>query len=583
VDAQQDAEALLKAPVPRGMRGAALLLAADAAYATAAYSTAARHYSAFVREEKSTPEAPRAAMALGWARLRSGDPKGARAAWKEIADTRPADARAAFALVLAAEVATQTGDTADAERLLDRLMAWYPSTPATASGLLNRASLRLRRRQDMAAVRDVEQVIRVHGPTALEDRRRVIEAVSNRETPPLMEIQARPDGGSRSGPVEPLERFAAPLLDTTHRETTPYLLHAVVLFAAQRGGWADPLTGTLAGRLMESFPSYPPARQLLAQVGDAAAAAGQWPLARRSLETMRAHAPAMGRPERLLLAEAQLRTGGSEQARSQLESLAAGGGKEAPRVLVMLAELHGAAGDRRAALAAHERLQQDYPYFPRPASSLLSHARLLADLGLHDRARPILQKVVAVSDGDVAAEAAFRLGQGLSAEHQDAAAVEWYFTAVYVAEQSTWARHALLGAGRSLTMLKELQEALVTYWKLIPRGASATAFDREIGGEAAYRAAEILHGADQHPAALDMFKISADLTAGSSAERRALLGALQCVAGAGDRQGGELIYRRLQQAGATDSQLAEARQTLRQNDRATPDGSFPDAQPKAAR
>lgn len=582
VEAQRHAEALLKAPVPRGMRRDALLLAADAAYATGAYATAARHYSALVREEKNTSEAPRAAIALGWARLRSGDPKGARTAWKEFADTRPEDARAAFALMLAAEVATRTGDTTDAERLLDRLIAWYPSTTATGPGLLHRASLLLRRRQEMAAVRDVEQVIGVYGPTALDDRRRLIEAVSNRDTQPLIEIPIGADSSSGSA-VEPLERFATRLLDTKHPETTPYLLHAMVLSAAKRG-WTDPLTGTLAVRLMESFPSYPPARQLLAQVGNAAAAAGQWLLARRSLETMLAHVPAkMGRTERLVLAEAQLRTGGPEQARSLLEALAASGGEEAPRALVMLAQLHSAAGDRRAALAAHERVQQDHPRFPRTASSLLSHAQLLADLGLHGRARPILQKVVEVSDGEVAAEAAFRLGQGLSAEHQDAAAVEWYFTAVYVAEQSTWARHALLGAGRSLTMLKELQEALGTYWKLLPPGTDGTAHDGEIGGEAAYRAAEILHGADHHAAALDMFRISADLTVGSSAERRALLGALRCVADSGDRQAGELIYRRLQQAGATESQLAEARQTLRRNSRTTPNGSASDALPKAVR
>ena len=259
---------------------------------------------------------------------------------------------------------------------------------------------------------------------------------------------------------------------------------------------------------------------------------------------MLAHAPsAMGRTERLVLAEALIRTGESTRARRHLEELAAGGGEEAPRALLMLAQMHTAAGDRRAALAAHDLLQKEFPRFPRSARSLLSHAQLLDDLGQSRRARPVLQKVVEVSDGEVAAEAAYRLGQGLSGDGQHAAAVEWYLTAAYTAERSTWGRQAWLGAGRSFTALNERNEALATYWKLIvARPGINQPDDRETSGEAAYRAAEILHGANHHAEALDMFQTSARLTAGLPTERRALLGALQCAAGAGDRTTTESIY-----------------------------------------
>jgi tetratricopeptide (TPR) repeat protein len=186
----------------------------------------------------------------------------------------------------------------------------------------------------------------------------------------------------------------------------------------------------------------------------------------------------------------------------------------------------------------------------------------------------MLQKVVEASEGEVAAEAAYRLGQGFDRENKHAAAVEWYLTAVYVAEQSTWARQALLGAGRSLTKLNEKKEALAVYWKLLPgAGGPDSAADRGISGEAAYHAGEILRDADHHADALVMFQTSAQLTAGSPAERQALLAALQSLAGAGDRQAAEVIYRRLQQAGANESQLAQARQALRVDGRPSPPGS----------
>jgi hypothetical protein len=85
-DAQRDAETVLRAPVSREMRASALLVAADAAYAAHAYPAAARHYGQFVAEQKSAPDAARATLALGWARLRGGDPDGARAAWSAFAD-----------------------------------------------------------------------------------------------------------------------------------------------------------------------------------------------------------------------------------------------------------------------------------------------------------------------------------------------------------------------------------------------------------------------------------------------------------------------------------------------------------------
>jgi tetratricopeptide (TPR) repeat protein len=584
-DAQRDAETVLRAPVSREMRASALLVAADAAYAAHAYPAAARHYGQFVAEQKNAPDAARATLALGWARLRSGDPDGARAAWSAFTDARPADSRAPTVLALAAELAGQTGDTGEAERLLDRLVARYPSSPVTGPGRLSRASLLLQRRQDTAALRDLEEVVRTHGPLAIDERRKLAQALASGDG--AIEATTSTATGGRRESGDPLERFAARLLDRNHREASPYVLHGMVLLAAKRG-WADALTATLAGRLVEDFPSYAAAPQLLARVADAAAVAGQWSLARRAWETILADAPtSMGRTERLVLAEAQIRTGETVRARRQLEELAAGGGEEGPRALLLLAQLHSAAGDRRASLASYERLQREYPRFPRPARSLLAHAQLLDELGERERGRPLLRRVVETSQGDVTAEAAYRLGQIASAEGQHAVAIEWYFTALYAAERSTWGRQAVLGAGRAFTALNEKREALATYRKLIPRRPGDQPDDREASGEAAYRAAEILHGVNVHGEALELFKTAARLTAGLPAERRALLGALHCVAGAGDRKAAEAMYRRLLQVNASESELAQARQALRANGRlapATPHPLHPEsALPKTAR
>jgi hypothetical protein len=86
---------------------------------------------------------------------------------------------------------------------------------------------------------------------------------------------------------------------------------------------------------------------------------------------------------------------------------------------------------------------------------------------------------------------------GLLAESQDhEAAAEWFLTAAYVGPASRWARPAMLGAGHALAALKETNEALTIYRKLVPpRTGPARPDDREVGGVAALRAAEILRDA----------------------------------------------------------------------------------------
>jgi tetratricopeptide (TPR) repeat protein len=255
--------------------------------------------------------------------------------------------------------------------------------------------------------------------------------------------------------------------------------------------------------------------------------------------------------------------------------------------LLLLAEIHEAAGERRAALAAYDRLLEEYPRVDRSPHSLLVHVRLLEELGQAERTPPVLRRLVEVSSGEVAAEGAYRLAQGLRAQGQHAAAVEWYLTAVYVAEESRWARLALLAAGASLAALDETKEALAAYRKLLPaRPGVDQPADREASGEAAYRVGEILAGAGLHEDALDMFVTSAHFTAGLPAESRALVGVLRCLVATGDRAAAEAIYLRLLSSSTTQPDLlAQARTALRANGGAAPDvhGDGASALPRAVR
>jgi tetratricopeptide (TPR) repeat protein len=589
-EAQRNAEALLAEPVPREIRAAALLVAADAAYGARAYGQAARRYAEFVNAEPSAPESARAAMAVGWSRLRQGDRERARAAFVSFADARPTDGRTPVALMLAAELANQAGDTATSQRLVDRLVTQHPRSVYASTARLARASLALRRAQEPEALREIDEVIAKAGPAALDERRTLAEVIAAPGTEASLEAVAPPRAlAAETG--QPLDRFAARLLESGHRETSPYVLHGVALVAGRDRGWSDPLTTSLVIRLAESFPSYAPASQLVSRVASSAATAGQWPVALRAWQTLITRVPAASVPRsaRLGLAEAYLRTGATATARAQLEGLASGGGAEAVRALLLLTELHTAAGDRKATLAAYERLQREHPRAERPAASLLAHAQLLEDAGQASRARPLLQRAVELGQGEVAAEAAYRLGQAWRADGHHVTAVEWYLTAAYAPGGGQWSRLGLLGAGRSLTALNEKKEALAVYSKLIPtRPGVDRPEDREVSGEAAYRAGEIFRDLGLHTEALNLFTTAADLTVGSPAERRALLAALQCQVKLGNRSAAEATYRRLTASGMTEPELLEqAREALRltSNGRSAPGGGGPgeSALPKTTR
>ena len=192
------------------------------------------------------------------------------------------------------------------------------------------------------------------------------------------------------------------------------------------------------------------------------------------------------------------------------------------------------------------------------------------------------------SDGETAAEASYQMARILSAQGQDATAVEWYMAAAYVGAGTKWERPSLLAASQTFTRLNRTDEALIAQRKATgsatastrdatppaPReatgapAASPPLADGRANGDgldnASLRAAETLEREGNHGAALDMYLAAAHQTRGQPAASRALLGAIRSFVAMGDRLGADAIYRRMLESGDTDPAiLTDARKTIR--------------------
>src|SRR5262245_1178448 len=88
------AETVVRSNASASQRASALLMAGDAAFALRDYPRASGHYTAFLLSYPTLREAPRAAMARGWAKLRQGDIGHAQWAWSNVADEFPGDSHA---------------------------------------------------------------------------------------------------------------------------------------------------------------------------------------------------------------------------------------------------------------------------------------------------------------------------------------------------------------------------------------------------------------------------------------------------------------------------------------------------------
>jgi TolA-binding protein len=508
---------------PAEVRAAALVLGGEAAYWARDYAQAATSYQSFLSAYPSYPEAPVATLALGWAELRAGRPDAARQRWSRFAQQAQGDPHAPEALVLAAELAGRAGDFAGAQALLDQTVDRYPNSPYAEVAVLNRSILAVRGGRAADVLPELGRIVQrgavspyvararlTRGAALLatgkpaEAERDFQAALSLGETgvaqlglgeahfarkqwtPAAREFAAARDAGG--GPLlvaagyglaavlfnerktEEFKKAATPMVSGPLDQVyAPRLLHGLAAVAAEEKRWPEAKTLTL--RLADQFPRYEGTQAALTSLAATAGRNEQWALSREMYAKLGERFPgsATSAANRLDYAEALLRTGAAAEARRALDPTAGGAAAAppSPRGTMLMAEAQEATGDRAGAIDTYVRATAAAGSPKDKAFGFLGQGRLLAADGKWAEARTRLEQALDAGDGAVASEAAYRLGEGLSAAGQAQEAVDMYMTAAYLPGDSPWARRALLGAGQAFAKLKQKDAAVIVYRKLL--------------------------------------------------------------------------------------------------------------------
>ncbi|MBI4588848.1 MAG: tetratricopeptide repeat protein [Candidatus Rokubacteria bacterium] len=520
--AATESAGLLAQLLPDDLRALALLLTAEAAYWARDWEASAAGFERFLSEFPGHPQAGAAALSQGWAELRRGNRGLARQRWTAFARYFPADPRAPEALLLAAELAGEVGDSA-AKELLDQLLVRYPAYGQTDVAHLNRAILDIRAgrsreaRERLAALVTGAPLSPFVGRTRLamgvallaqglaeEAGREFEQALLQGEGAPAhlglgsaallrrrWEEAGREFGEARDAGTAPVSQaaeygLAAVAFNEGKREefrkvagsllqsppspsVVPPLLYVLAAVAVEDKNWSEARTLTL--RLLGEYPGSEPVAGALFRLGAGASAGEQWLLAREAFQLLEDRYPKspLAEDSRLGLSEALLRSGAAAEARGRLEAfvVSASGDPRLPRALFLLGQAREAAGDRAAALEAYSRFLTEYPSSERSMTARLAQGRLLQQAGRWDQARETLERALTGPDLALAVEAAFRLGEGFRARGAHEEATEAYMTAAYLAPDSSWGRRALLGAGQSFASLKQTGSALIVLRKLL--------------------------------------------------------------------------------------------------------------------
>jgi TolA-binding protein len=519
-----DLAPLLAAPAETPPRAAVLLLQGEAAYRAGDYPTATAAFERTLAEAPDRPEAREAQVGLGWTALREGRAEPAGRRFVEVARLAPEDEGAVDALVLASEMALTSGDVSAARELLDRVLARYPKAPRSEFARLNRAILMLRSGEAATAVPLLRDwVARAPFPPLLgraqaalavalltagrrEEARREFAAAQREGEGPIASLgrgtlalldgklpeatrefgEARSDG---TPAVATAAEYGLAVVGLQRGDTTAFRTAAhSVLTAAPRGPLAPRLLYTLTGlavdakdwtgalstarRLVTDFPEDARADDALERVGAGAAAARVWPVSYDAYALLRQKYPRSPFVEdsRLAFAEAQVETGRAAEGRKALEELVAAAPSD-PRVgraRIVLGRARELTGDRAGALEAYTAAAVAVtPPAGWNSESLIGYARLLTQAQRHDEARGLLEPLLKTATASSAADAALALGETLQAQGDEAAAIEYFMTAAYVAPDSTPGRRALLAAGRAFVAQKQPDAAAVVYRKLL--------------------------------------------------------------------------------------------------------------------
>ena len=509
------------------VRRPALLLQGEAAYHGGDHVAAATAFRRFLTEFPNDPQAPAARFGAAWSLLRQGKKADARRELLDFVRATPDHPHAADGLLLASELALEAGDVTAGRELLDRIIGTYPTHARSDFARLNRGLLLLRSGDAPAAsvaLRDwlgraafpalfgrahaalgtalleegnVDEAVKEFslaqkegltafghlglGSAALARRRaddaeRAFRAARDAGTPG--EVAAATYGlaaaafhkGATKEFKQPAQAALAAITPSpSSARRAGALLYALTTVAVDEKDWPTALG--YARRLTTDYAAYEATPDALERVGAGAAAAGAWPIAYESTTLLRQRYPQspLAEAATLRLAEAQLETGRSAEARRLLEQFVAGssGDARAGRAWVALARAREQAGDRSGALDAYSRAPRDTsgPEWNRQA--LFGHAKLLLQDKRYEQARGVLDRLLKSSDTSVVVDAAQAMGEAYTGDGDHLAAAEYYLTAAYVAPDTAAGRRGLLSAARAFSALKQEDAAASAYRKLL--------------------------------------------------------------------------------------------------------------------
>ena len=520
-----DLAPLAGAPGDPARRAAVLLLQGEAAYRGGDYQSARASFERALTEVPDRPEARAARLGLAWTALRERRSEEAGRRFAELARLHPDDEHTADALVLAAEMALTSGDLRGARELIDRVLARHASAPRAEFARLNRAILMLRsgeasaaapllrewagrapfppllgrarialgiallgagrtgeargeflaaRREGEGALTSLGLATAALGEDKLADATRDFTEARNDGTAP---VAAKAEYGLaaiafRRGDAA-FKTAATSLVDATPRPTeAPALLYALTGLAADAKDWTAALA--TAKRLVNEFPDDARADDGLERVGAAAANERAWPVVYEAYALLRQNYPKSPFVEnsRVAFAESQVETGRVAEGRQGLEQVFASAPRDArtARARITLGRARELTGDRAGALDAYTEAARAVPPAQWNRDTQLRYARLLTQARRYDDARGLLEPLIKATPAPVAAEGALVLGEAYHGQGNEAAAIEYFMTAAYVAPDTAAGHRGLLAAGRAFAALKQPEAAATVYRKLLAPG-----------------------------------------------------------------------------------------------------------------
>jgi tetratricopeptide (TPR) repeat protein len=518
-----DLAPLLTVQTDPAMRAAVLLLQGEAAYRAGDYKTATAAFERALAEGPDRPEMRGAHLGLAWTALREGRSEPAGRRFAEFARLYPDDEQTVDALVLASEMALASGDLRGARELLDRILARAPTAPRAEFARLNRGILMLRSGSAAAAVQPLRDwstrapfppllgraqtalaialltagradearpefvAARREGEGALASLGLAIIALDGGKLAEAKRdfTEARNEGTAtiaahaeyglaavafREGDAAGFKKSAVALLEAAPRASSaPPLLYALTGLAADEKDW--PAALSTAKRLVAEFPEDARTDDALERVGAAAAKEQAWPVAYDAYALLRQKYPRSPFVDdsRVAFAEAQVETGRADEGRKTLEQFFAATPSDprAARARITLGRAREITGDRAGALDAYTEAARAVPPSQWSRDTVIGYARLLTQAKRYDDAKGLLGPLVKAATGPAAAEGALALGEVHQGQGDDAAAIEYFMTAAYVAPESTAGRRGLLAAGRAFAALKQPEAATTVYRKLL--------------------------------------------------------------------------------------------------------------------